>query len=89
VSTTALITRFGIGIAATAGRHVFGACLVSADAALVMLASVLALMMATGAHPGIAERAGLGRTSLPAACLADHVRPDRAGHLAQPGARRR
>jgi hypothetical protein len=64
VSATALIALLGIGIAATAGRPAFGAYLVLADAALLMLASVLVLKLVIGAHPGIAERARLGRTGL-------------------------
>jgi hypothetical protein len=47
----------GDGVAATAGRHDFGAYLVLADAALIILASDLVLIFVIGAHTDIAKQA--------------------------------
>lgn len=58
VSTTALIALFGTGFAATAGQHLPQAYLVIAGIALAVVAAVLAAVLALGAHPAVAERAG-------------------------------
>jgi uncharacterized membrane protein YbhN (UPF0104 family) len=70
VSSAALIALFGIGFAATAGRHLSRVYLAVAAVALVVVACVLAVIFLTGAHPGIAERAGRR-----AARLARRLRP--------------
>jgi uncharacterized protein (TIRG00374 family) len=69
-STIALIVLFGTGFAATAGRHVSHQYLVIAGVALFGVAAVLAAVLAVGAHPAIAGRAGRW-----AATAARHVRP--------------
>ena len=69
-STVALIALFATGLVATAGRHVAPAYLTVAGTALVLVAAVLAAVLAVGAHPGLAERAGRW-----AARVARHVRP--------------
>src|SRR5206468_2522506 len=57
-STIALIVLFGTGLAATAGRHVSHQYLVIAGIALFLVVIVLAAVLAVGAHPGDAGRAG-------------------------------
>jgi hypothetical protein len=69
-STIALIVLFGTGFAATAGRHVSHQYLVIAGVALFGVATVLAAVLAVGAHPAIAGRAGRW-----VATVARHVRP--------------
>jgi hypothetical protein len=77
-STIALIVLFGTGFAATAGRHVSQTYLIIAGVALFGVAAALAAVLAVGAHPAIAGRAGRW-----AATVARHVRPgidpDKAG----------
>jgi uncharacterized protein (TIRG00374 family) len=70
VSTVALIALFGLGFVATAGRHVSRTYLTIAGVALGLVVAVLAAVLALGAHPGIAGRAGRW-----AASVARHVRP--------------
>ena len=70
VSTVALIALFGIGFVATAGRHVSHTYLTIAGIALGLVVAVLAAVLALGAHPEIAGRAGRW-----AASVARHVRP--------------
>jgi uncharacterized protein (TIRG00374 family) len=69
-STVALLVLFGGGFAATAGRHVSHQYLVIAGIALFLVAAVLVAVIAIGAHPAIAGRAGSW-----AASVARHVRP--------------
>jgi uncharacterized protein (TIRG00374 family) len=69
-STIALIVLFGAGFAATAGRHVSPQYLVVAGIALLLVVMVLAAVLAVGAHPAVAGRAGRW-----AASVARHVRP--------------
>jgi uncharacterized protein (TIRG00374 family) len=69
-STIALIVLFGTGFAATAGRHVSHQYLVIAGIAIVLVAGALAAVLAVGAHPAVAGRAGRW-----AAGVARHVRP--------------
>jgi uncharacterized protein (TIRG00374 family) len=69
-STVALIVLFGTGLAATAGRHVSHQYLVIAGVALFLVVGVLAAVLAVGAHPAVAGRAGRW-----AASMAKHVRP--------------
>src|SRR6266568_2705930 len=69
-STIALIVLFGTGLAATAGRHVSHQYLVIAGIALFLVVIVLAAVLAVGAHPAAAGRAGRW-----AASVARHVRP--------------
>jgi Lysylphosphatidylglycerol synthase TM region len=56
VSVTALITLFGAGFAATAGRHLSHAYLAVVATALALIVSVLALTFLAGSHPALAER---------------------------------
>jgi uncharacterized protein (TIRG00374 family) len=70
MSTVALIVLFGAGFAATAGRHVSHEYLVLAGVALFLIVAVLAAVLAVGAHPAVAGRAGRW-----AATVARHVRP--------------
>ena len=69
-STIALIVLFGTGLAATAGRHVSHQYLVIAGVALFLVVAALAAVLAVGAHPAVAGRAGRW-----AASVARHVRP--------------
>jgi uncharacterized protein (TIRG00374 family) len=69
-STVALLVLFGSGFAATAGRHVSHQYLAIAGVALFLVAAVLAAVLAVGARPAIAGRAGGW-----AARVARHVRP--------------
>jgi uncharacterized protein (TIRG00374 family) len=70
MSMIALVVLFGIGFVATAGRHVSHQYLVIAGIALFGVVAVLAAVLAVGAHPAIAGRAGRW-----AATVARHVRP--------------
>lgn len=58
VSVIALITLFGAGFAATAGRHLSRGYVTVVAIALVLTVSGLALTFVAGSHPAIAERAG-------------------------------
>lgn len=69
-STIALIVLFGTGFVATAGRHVSHQYLLIAGIVLVLVATALAAVLAVGAHPAVAGRAGRW-----AATVARHVRP--------------
>jgi uncharacterized protein (TIRG00374 family) len=69
VSTAALIALFGTGFAAAAGQHVSQGYVVIAGVALALVVSILAIVLAVGAHPGVAGRAGRQ-----VARLARHVR---------------
>ena len=69
-STIALIVLFGTGFVATVGRHVSHQYLVLAGVAVFLIVGVLAVLLAVGAHPAIAGRAGRW-----AASVARHVRP--------------
>jgi uncharacterized protein (TIRG00374 family) len=69
VSVTALITLFGGGFAATAGRHLSHAYLAVVATALALIVAVLALTFLAGSHPALA-----GRISRWAARLARRVR---------------
>jgi uncharacterized protein (TIRG00374 family) len=69
-STVALMVLFGSGLAATAGQHISHQYLVIAGVALVLIAAVLAAVLAVGARPAIAGRAGVW-----AASVARHFRP--------------
>jgi uncharacterized membrane protein YbhN (UPF0104 family) len=69
-STVGLIILFGTGLAATAGRHVSRQYLVIAGVALFLVVAALVAVLAVGAHPAVAGRAGRW-----AATLARHVRP--------------
>jgi uncharacterized protein (TIRG00374 family) len=69
-STVALIVLFGTGLAATAGQHVSHQYLVIAGVALFLVIAALAAVLAVGAHPAVAGRAGRW-----AASVAKHVRP--------------
>jgi uncharacterized protein (TIRG00374 family) len=69
-STIALIVLFGAGFVATAGRHVSQRYLVIAGVALFGVVAALAVLLAVGAHPAVAGRAGRW-----AARLARRVRP--------------
>ncbi len=69
-STIALIVLFGAGFVATAGRHLPQAYLVTAGIALFLVVVVLAVVLAVGAHPAVAGRAGRW-----AAQVARHFRP--------------
>src|SRR5580692_5012422 len=69
-STIALIVLFATGFVATAGRHVSHQYLVIAGVAVFGVAATLAVLLAVGAHPAIAGRAGRR-----AASVAKHVRP--------------
>jgi uncharacterized protein (TIRG00374 family) len=69
-STIALIVLFGAGFAATAGRHVSHQYLVIAFIVIFLVVAALAAVLAVGAHPDVAGRAGRW-----AASLAKHVRP--------------
>jgi uncharacterized protein (TIRG00374 family) len=69
-STVALIVLFGTGFAATAGRHVSHQYLVIAGVALVLVLAALVAVLAMGAHPAVAGRAGRW-----AATVARHIRP--------------
>jgi uncharacterized protein (TIRG00374 family) len=80
-STLALIVLFGTGFVATAGRHVSQQYLIIAGVALFLVVGALAAVLAVGAHPGAAGRAGRW-----AATVARHVRlgidPARAAQTA-------
>jgi uncharacterized protein (TIRG00374 family) len=80
-STIALIVLFGTGFAATAGRHVSHQYLVIAFTVIFGVAGTLAAVLAVGAHPAVAGRAGRW-----AASVAKHVRPgidpEKAGRTA-------
>jgi uncharacterized protein (TIRG00374 family) len=69
-STIALIVLFGTGLVATAGRHVSGQYLVIAGVALFLVVAALGVLLAVGAHPAVAGRAGHWVAS-----VARHVRP--------------
>jgi hypothetical protein len=69
-STVGLIVLFGVGFAATAGRHVSHQYLTIAGIALFLVLAMLAAVLAVGAHPAVAGRAGHW-----AATVARHVRP--------------
>jgi len=69
-STIALIVLFGTGFAATAGRHVSHQYLVIAFFVIFLVVAALAAVLAVGAHPAVAGRAGRW-----AASIAKHVRP--------------
>jgi hypothetical protein len=69
-STVALIVLFGSGFAATAGQHISHQYLVIAGIALFLIALVLAAVLAVGARPAIAGRAGSW-----VAGVARHFRP--------------
>jgi len=69
-STIALIVLSGTGFAATAGRHVSHQYLLIAGVALFLVMAALAAVLAVGAHPAVAGRAGRW-----AASVARHVRP--------------
>ena len=69
-STLALIVLFGTGFVATAGRHVSQQYLIIAGVALFLASMALAAVLAVGAHPAVAGRAGRW-----AATVARHVRP--------------
>src|SRR5580658_10910734 len=69
-STIALIVLFGTGLVATAGRHVSQQYLIIAGVALFGVAAALAAILAVGAHPAVAGRAGRW-----AATVARRVRP--------------
>jgi uncharacterized protein (TIRG00374 family) len=69
-STVALIVLFGCGFVATAGQHISHQYLVIAGVALFLIALVLAAVLAVGARPAIAGRAGTW-----AAGVARHFRP--------------
>ncbi|HEV2260580.1 MAG TPA: flippase-like domain-containing protein [Streptosporangiaceae bacterium] len=69
-STIALIVLFGTGFVATAGRHVSHQYLLIAGIVLVLVATALAAVLAVGAHPAVAGRAGRWT-----ATVARHVRP--------------
>jgi uncharacterized protein (TIRG00374 family) len=80
-STVALIVLFGTGFAAAAGRHVSHQYLVLAGVAVFGVVGALAAVIAVGAHPAVAGRAGRW-----AASAARHVRPsidpEKAGQTA-------
>jgi uncharacterized protein (TIRG00374 family) len=57
-STVALIVLFGTGLVATAGRHVSHQYLVIAGVVIFLVAAALAAVLAVGAHPAVAGRAG-------------------------------
>jgi uncharacterized membrane protein YbhN (UPF0104 family) len=69
-SAIALIVLFGIGLAATAGRHVSHQYLVIAGIAMFLIVAALAAVLTVGAHPAIAGQAGRW-----AASVARRVRP--------------
>jgi uncharacterized protein (TIRG00374 family) len=69
-STVALIVLFATGFAATAGRHVSYQYLVIAGVVVFLVAAALAALIAVGAHPAVAGRAGRWAGS-----VARHVRP--------------
>jgi uncharacterized protein (TIRG00374 family) len=58
VSTMALITLFGVGLLATAGRSVSAAYLAAGAVALAVVAAVLAGVLLLGAHPTAAASIG-------------------------------
>jgi uncharacterized protein (TIRG00374 family) len=70
MSTVTLIVLFGAGFVATAGRHVSHQYLVIAGIALFLIVAALAAVLAVGAHPAVAGKAGRW-----AATVARHVRP--------------
>jgi uncharacterized membrane protein YbhN (UPF0104 family) len=57
-STVALMVLFGSGFAATAGQHISHQYLVIVGVALFLIAAVLGAVLAVGARPAIAGRAG-------------------------------
>jgi uncharacterized protein (TIRG00374 family) len=69
-STIALIVLFATGFAATAGRHVSHQYLVIAGVVIFLVLVALAAVLAVGAHPAVAGRAGRWVAS-----VAKHVRP--------------
>jgi uncharacterized protein (TIRG00374 family) len=71
MSTGALIVLFGMGFVATAGQHVSYGYLTIAGIALVLIVAALAAVLAVGAHPAIAGRAGRW-----AAGVARRIRPN-------------
>lgn len=58
VSTSALITLFGAGLLATAGRHVSRVYLAAGAGALALVVALIAATLYTGAHPAVAQRVG-------------------------------
>jgi uncharacterized protein (TIRG00374 family) len=70
MSTVALIVLFGAGFVATAGRHLSQGYLTLAGVALALIVAALAAVLALGAHPAIAGRAGRWVAS-----VARHIRP--------------
>jgi uncharacterized protein (TIRG00374 family) len=58
VSTSALITLFGVGLLATAGHHVSRVYLAAGGAALVFVVMLIAGTRYLGSHPALAGRAG-------------------------------
>jgi uncharacterized protein (TIRG00374 family) len=82
VSTTALITLFGAGFAATAGRHLSRGYLITAGLAVALVAIVAATALTVGAHPDIAEKAVRGVAGW-ARRLRPSIDPDQAGRTAR------
>jgi uncharacterized protein (TIRG00374 family) len=58
VSSGALIAMFGMGLVATAGRHISQGYLITAGIALALVMCAAAVALFVGVHPAIAERAG-------------------------------
>jgi uncharacterized protein (TIRG00374 family) len=83
VSTAALITLFGAGLLATAGRHVSQVYLTAGGAALGLVVIVIGALLWVGARPEVAARAGrwAGRLlrHLPWPRRARRVDPDKIG----------
>jgi uncharacterized protein (TIRG00374 family) len=65
MSTAALITLFGVGLLATAGRHVSAVYLATGGVALVLVITIIAATRWAGDHPAVAARVGrwLGRVT--------------------------
>jgi putative heme transporter len=81
MSTVALIALFGCGFAATAGRHLAPAYLITAGIALVLVAAALAAVLVVGAHPAVAARAGHWAATV-ARRFRPGIDPDRAAATA-------
>jgi uncharacterized protein (TIRG00374 family) len=82
VSTTALITLFGAGFAATAGRHLSRGYLITAGVAIALVALLVAAALTVGAHPGIAEQV-VRRLAGWARRVRHSIDPERAGQTAR------
>jgi uncharacterized protein (TIRG00374 family) len=82
VSSTALISLFGAGFVATAGRHLSRSYLITAGLAIALVALLVAAALTVGAHPGIAEKT-VRRMASWARRVRPSIDPEQAGQTAR------